>query len=161
MENPQMRAMVDQCLATSWHYRIQSYAFPDMLWPFSCDFLLRWILSPSWWISENFPNLRVQFFGKLNFLSFLLCYPVMSSHFSPAPVKNRSCGTNPINQSRQSWLIVNQSINQKVYNGGLRLIDWFDPGEQRVFFLFFMRLPCMRNFFFGIKHEQCTHFGCV
>ena len=33
---------------------------------------------------------------------------------------------NPINQSSQNWLIVNQSINQlKVYNEGLRLIDWF------------------------------------
>ena len=37
------------------------------------------------------------------FLIFLLLYyPVMLSHFSPAPRKNRSDGTNPINQSSQS-----------------------------------------------------------
>ena len=51
--------------------------------------------------------------------------PAVFSHFSSAPRKNRSYGTSPINQSNQSWLIVNQSINQpKVYNESLRLIDW-------------------------------------
>ena len=41
----------------------------------------------------------------------ILYYSVMLSFFSPAPVKNRSSGTNPINQSSQSQLIVDQSIN--------------------------------------------------
>ena len=40
------------------------------------------------------------------------------------PPQNRSGGMNPINQSSQSCLIVNQSINRKVYNQSLRLIDW-------------------------------------
>ena len=48
----------------------------------------------------------------------------MLSPFSPAPVK-RSGGTSPISQSSQSWLIVNQAINRKVYDESLRLIDWF------------------------------------
>ena len=50
---------------------------------------------------------------------------------SPRPRKNRSCGTNPINQSSQSSLIVNQSINRKLYNESPRLIDWFNlPSEK-------------------------------
>ena len=51
----------------------------------------------------------------------LLYCPAVFGHFSPAPIK--SSGTNPINQSRQSQLIVNQSIKRKVYNESLRLID--------------------------------------
>ena len=38
----------------------------------------------------------------------LLYCPAVFGHFSPASVQ-----TNPINQSSQSWLIVNQSINQR------------------------------------------------
>ena len=41
----------------------------------------------------------------------LFCPAVFGSFFGSR--KNRSCGTNPINQSSQSQLIVNQSINRK------------------------------------------------
>ena len=59
-------------------------------------------------------------------MKWLYC-PVVFGHFSPAPVKG---GTNPTNQSSQSWLILNQSINRKVYNDSLRLIDWFNPPSE-------------------------------
>ena len=64
---------------------------------------------------------------------FLIKIPILSrGHFSPAPVKNRSCGTNPISQSSQSQLY-RQSINQpKVYNESPRLIDWFNPPPEKL-----------------------------
>ena len=40
----------------------------------------------------------------------------------PRPRKNRLGGTNPVNQSSQNWLTVNQEINRKGYAW---LIDWF------------------------------------
>ena len=61
----------------------------------------------------------------------LFC-PAVFANFSPRPRQNRSCGTNPINQSSQSWLIVNQSINRKSYNDSLRLIDWFNPLSEKL-----------------------------
>ena len=42
------------------------------------------------------------------------------------------CSTNPINQSSQSWFIVNQSINPKVYSESLRLIDWCNPPSEKL-----------------------------
>ena len=39
---------------------------------------------------------------------------------------------NPINQSSRSWLFLNQSINQKVHNESLRLIDWFSPPSEKL-----------------------------
>ena len=69
---------------------------------------------------------------KIGLHVWLLYCPAVFGHFSPAPRKNRSCNTNPINQSSQSSLIVNQSINWKVYNESLRLIDWFNPSSEKV-----------------------------
>ena len=63
---------------------------------------------------------------------YILSCPAVFGHFSPAPRKNRSCGKNPINQSSQSWLFLNQSINRKVYNESLRLIDWFNPLSEKL-----------------------------
>ena len=60
-----------------------------------------------------------------HFPSLSLCHPVMLSHFSPAlPRKNRSGGTNPINQSSQSQLNVNQSINQAKGLQWKSMLDW-------------------------------------
>ena len=69
-------------------------------------------------------------------LQFFLCSSIKNSNqyciiplcwvtLAPPPRKNRSGGTNPTNQSSQSWLFVSQSINRKAYSESLRLIDWF------------------------------------
>ena len=64
----------------------------------------------------------------------------------PRPRKNRSGGTNPINQSSQSYLIINQSINRKVYDTSLRLIDWFNPPLEK--------LPHGDDFRVGLKSDR-------
>ena len=63
------------------------------------------------------------------------CCTVLSRYVESlqfGPRKNRSGGTNQINQSNQSQLIVNQSINRKFYSESLRLIDWFNPPSEKL-----------------------------
>ena len=66
----------------------------------------------------------------VHFHRLLLCYPVMLSHFSPAPVKQiaRYESNKPI----KSKLTYRQSINRKFHNKSLRLIDWFNPPSEKL-----------------------------
>ena len=55
-----------------------------------------------------------------------LYYPVILSHFSPAPVKSdRAVPIQQTNQVKVNLSSTNQSINRKLYDESPRLIDWF------------------------------------
>ena len=81
--------------------------------------------------NEKWKNAKLQNYFIYMQKSKVLYHPLMLSHFSPAPRKNRSGNTNPINQSSQSYFFVNQSINQSIERFTMEvyawLIDWFSP----------------------------------
>ena len=60
-------------------------------------------------------------YGACKCLMKSLHCPAVFGHFSPAPVKG---GTNPINQSSQNWLFVNQSINRPKGLQWQSTLDW-------------------------------------
>ena len=63
----------------------------------------------------------------------LLYCPVVLSHFSPASVKtDRAVRIQQTNQVKVNLSSINQSINRKVYNESLRLIDWFNPWSEKL-----------------------------
>ena len=76
---------------------------------------------------------------------YCIC-PAVFGHFSPAPPppprKNRLCGTN-----LHGFVII------KVYNGSLRLIDWFNPPSEK--------LPHGDDFRVGPKSDRTPRDNAV
>ena len=79
----------------------------------------------------------------------------MLSHFSPAPIKQivRYESNQPIKSKLTYRQSINQSINRKVYNGSLRLIDWLNPLSEK--------LPHGDDFRVGPKTNRTTQDNTV